>query len=170
MCPAALYEYCRIVLRCIEKPGNLNNFSWNTPHSSADSCVRKTCGVYREYPGLLLEGNFTSDSATNSKDLLFLAKNAFKDLSNPERNYSLTFIDISSLRGYEGQRLEIGTSIQLDVNEYVEEYGDLSQALSQFLFISDISYDLRKDSDINLTVNIIKYQDKLIQRLAKLIK
>lgn len=126
--------------------------------------------IYREYPGLLLEGNFTSDSATNSKDLLFLAKNAFKDLSNPERNYSLTFIDISSLRGYEGQHLEIGTSIQLDVNEYVEEYGDLSQALSQFLFISDISYDLRKDSDINLTVNIIKYQDKLIQRLAKLIK
>lgn len=126
--------------------------------------------IYREYPGLLLEGNFTSDSATNSKDLLFLAKNAFKDLSNPERNYSLTFIDISSLRGYEGQRLEIGTSIQLDVNEYLEEYGDLSQALSQFLFISDISYDLRKDSDINLTVNIIKYQDKLIQRLAKLIK
>lgn len=126
--------------------------------------------IYREYPGLLLEGNFTNDSATNSKDLLFLAKNAFKDLSNPERNYSLTFIDISSLRGYEGQHLEIGTSIQLDVNEYLEEYGDLSQALSQFLFISDISYDLRKDSDINLTVNIIKYQDKLIQRLAKLIK
>ena len=126
--------------------------------------------IYREYPGLLLEGNFTSDSATNSKDLLFLAKNAFKDLSNPERNYSLTFIDINSLRGYEEQKLEIGMSIQLDVNEYVEEYGDLSQALSQFLFISDISYDLRKDSDINLTVNIIKYQDKLIQRLAKLIK
>ena len=119
---------------------------------------------------MLLEGNYTNDSATDSKDLLLLAKNAFKDLSNPERNYSLTFIDINSLRGYEGQRLDIGTSIQLDINDYVEEYGDLSQALSQFLFISDISYDLRKDSDINLTVNIIKYQDKLIQRLAKLIQ
>ena len=126
--------------------------------------------IYQEYPGLLLEGNYTNDSVTDSKDLLLLAKNAFKDLSNPERNYSLTFIDINSLRGYEGQRLDIGTSIQLDINDYVEEYGDLSQALSQFLFISDISYDLRKDSDINLTVNIIKYQDKLIQRLAKLIK
>lgn len=126
--------------------------------------------IYQEYPGLLLEGNYTNEDAIDSKDLLFLAKNAFKDLSNPERNYSLTFIDIHSLRGYEGQKLTIGDSIQLDINDYVEEYGDLSQALSQFLFISDISYDLRKDSDINLTVNIIKYQDKLIQRLAKLIK
>lgn len=126
--------------------------------------------IYQEYPGLLLEGNYTNEDAIDSKDLLFLAKNAFKDLSNPERNYSLTFIDIHSLRGYEGQKLAIGDSIQLDINDYVEEYGDLSQALSQFLFISDISYDLRKDSDINLTVNIIKYQDKLIQRLAKLIK
>ena len=126
--------------------------------------------IYQEYPGLLLEGNYTNDSATNSKDLLLLAKNAFRDLSNPERNYSLTFIDINALRGYDGQKLSIGDSMQLDVNEYVEEYGDLSQALSQFLFISDISYDLRKDNDISLTVNIIKYQDKLIQRLAKLIK
>lgn len=126
--------------------------------------------IYQEYPGLLLEGNYTNEDAIDSKDLLFLAKNAFKDLSNPERNYSLTFIDIHSLRGYEGQKLAIGDSIQLDINDYIEEYGDLSQALSQFLFISDISYDLRKDSDINLTVNIIKYQDKLIQRLAKLIK
>jgi hypothetical protein len=126
--------------------------------------------IYQEYPGLLLEGKYTNEDAIDSKDLLFLAKNAFKDLSNPERNYSLTFIDIHSLRGYEGQKLAIGDSIQLDINDYVEEYGDLSQALSQFLFISDISYDLRKDSDINLTVNIIKYQDKLIQRLAKLIK
>jgi hypothetical protein len=126
--------------------------------------------IYQEYPGLLLEGNYTNEDAIDSRDLLFLAKNAFKDLSNPERNYSLTFIDIHSLRGYEGQKLAIGDSIQLDINDYIEEYGDLSQALSQFLFISDISYDLRKDSDINLTVNIIKYQDKLIQRLAKLIK
>ena len=126
--------------------------------------------IYQEYPGLLLEGSYTSEDATNSKDLLFLAKNAFRDLSSPERNYSLTLIDAHSLKGYIGQQLDIGDSIQLDVNEYVDKYGDLSQALSQYLFISDISYDLRKDNDINLTVNTIKYQDKLIQRLVKLIR
>ena len=71
---------------------------------------------------------------------------------------------------YRGQELKIGESILVDAEEYYDRRDDLQRALSQYLFITDLSYDLRKDSDISLTVNAIKYQDKLIQRLVKLIK
>ena len=93
-----------------------------------------------------------------------------KDLSQPERNYNISIIDLASLSGYEGQELCIGDSILLDADDYYEEYDDIKTTLSQYLFITDISYTLRKDSNISLTVNSIKYQEKLIQRLVKLIK
>ena len=45
---------------------------------------------------------------------------------------------------------------------------DLS--LIQYLYITDISYDLRQDDSIQLTVNSIKYRDKVIGELVKLIR
>jgi hypothetical protein len=71
---------------------------------------------------------------------------------------------------YLGQELKIGESILIDAEEYYDDPDDIYKSLSQYLFISDISYSLRKNSDIQVTVNTIKYQDKLIQRLVKLIK
>jgi hypothetical protein len=71
---------------------------------------------------------------------------------------------------YQGQELKIGEGILLDVDDYYDNYDDIYRSMSQYLFITDISYDLRRNDNVQLTVNNIKYQDKLIQRLAKLIK
>ena len=114
---------------------------------------------------------------------------AFKDKQKPERSYNISLIDAyntvqiktqeesdrwsnnkTSWTDYRGQELKIGDGILVDVEEYYDTPDNIYQDLSQYLFITDISYDLRKDSDINITVNTIKYQDKLIKRLAKLIK
>lgn len=126
--------------------------------------------IYQNFPGIILENTFSNNEATTSEELYVLAKNAFKDMSNPERNYSITLIDNSSLKGYHGQEVLVGDGILLDVEEYYDEYDDVRKTLSQYLFITDISYNLRSDNDIQLTVNTIKYQEKLIQRLVKLIK
>ena len=89
----------------------------------------------------------------------------------PERGYSISLINnIDQFYGYKGQELKIGDSIRLKANEFYDGFDDISSSLNQLLFITDIKYNLRKDTDINLTVNAIKYQDKLIQRLAKLIQ
>ena len=79
-------------------------------------------------------------------------------------------IDVHSLTGYIGQELKPGQGILLDASEYYDEYDDLYTALSQYLFITDVSYSLRSDADINITVNSIKYQEKLLQSLVKLIR
>jgi hypothetical protein len=126
--------------------------------------------LYKFFPGIILETTYNNPDATTSQDLFTLATNYFKDLSRPERGYSISVIDAASLSGYKGQELHIGDAIQLDAEEFYDEYDAIKKTLSQYLFITDISYDLRKDSDIQLTVNSIKYQEKLIQRLVKLIK
>ena len=125
--------------------------------------------LYKFFPGLILETSYSNPDATTSQDLFTLATNYFRDLSRPERGYNISIIDAAKLLGYRGQELHIGDSIQVDAEEFYDEYDDVKKTLSQHLFITDISYDLRKDTDIQLTVNSIKYQDKLIQRLAKLI-
>ena len=126
--------------------------------------------IYTNYQGLLLEGTYANNNATTSQELYTLASYYMKDITQPEKGYNITIIDINSLEGYIGQELKIGSSIQINTNEYYDDYDDVAKAISQPLFITDISYELRKDSDIQLTVNIVKYQDKLIQRLVKLIK
>lgn len=140
--------------------------------------------LYKKYPGILLEDSYSNENATTSSDLYVLAKNAFKDKQEPERGYSISLIDaynsllintktdnnIKNWTRYLGQELKIGEGILIDVEEYYSDYDDIYKSLSQYLFITDISYGLRKDSDIQITVNTIKYQDKLIQRLVKLIK
>lgn len=126
--------------------------------------------LYSNFSGIILESTYENKNATTSSDLFTLATNAFKDLSEPERNYNISIIDIPNLQGYIGQELSIGDSILVDSEDFYNENDDVKKTLSQYLFITDISYDLRKDSDISLTVNSIKYQEKLIQRLVKLIK
>lgn len=127
--------------------------------------------IYSKYPAMMLESKYSNTDAIDSKQLLMLAKNYFKDLSAPERGYSITLIDnINSCIGYKGQELKIGDSIRLRANEFYEGFDDISSSLNQLLFITDIKYTLRKDADISLTVNAIKYQNKLIKRLARLIQ
>ena len=127
--------------------------------------------LYKTYPSIILESAYTDSDAVSSQDLMTLATNVFKDKANPERGYTVSLINnIAEYKGYHGQELEIGSSIRLNVDDFYHTYDDIYDSLNQLLFITDIKYNLRKDTDITLTVNSIKYQDKLIQRLAKLIK
>lgn len=126
--------------------------------------------VYRDYPNILLETSFSYSKATTSEELLRMAQLAMRDKTKPEEQYNLSLIDIYSLQGYVGQRIKIGDSIAVKASEFYDEVDDLYQALTKYLFITDIKYNLRNDSDINITVNTIKYQDKLLQQLVKLIR
>lgn len=99
-----------------------------------------------------------------------MAQLAMKDKTQTENSYSLSLIDTHSLHGYRGQKIKIGDSIALEVNDFYDKLDDLYKLLSQYLFITDISYSLRSDADISVTVNTIKYQDKLLQQLVKLIR
>lgn len=126
--------------------------------------------ISRNYSGLLLENSFSTKQATNWKELSLASKNAFKDLSHPESSYNLSVLDFRKLKEYQGQEFFIGQGIKIAAEDFSEPTDWTQKILSQYLFISDISYSLRSDADIQLTVNNIKYQDKLIQRLVKLIK
>lgn len=126
--------------------------------------------LYTRYPGIFLENTFSNDDVRSSSQLYEMANLFFKDYKNPEKNYSITTIDMASLKGYTGQEITIGSSILVNSLEYFDAVDAAYRATDQYLFVSDISYTLRQDSDINLTVNSIKYQDKLIQRLVKLIR
>lgn len=126
--------------------------------------------MYKKYGYLLLENVYTNEDATNSADLLKMAQLYFKDLNTPERAYNITVIDTASLMNYNGAEIRLGDGIQVRANEFYNEYDSIYQSLSQILFVSDIGYSLRNVTDISLTVNDIKYSDKMIQRLAKLLR
>jgi hypothetical protein len=126
--------------------------------------------IYREYPNVLLETNFSYNKATTSDELLRMAKLAMRDKTNPEEQYSMSILDFYNIHGYKGQKIKIGDSIALAANDFYDENDDLYHSLTKYLFITDISYSLRSDSDIKITVNTVKYQDKLLQQLVKLIR
>ena len=126
--------------------------------------------LYTRYPGIFLENTYSNEDARSSQQLLQMAKLAFKDYTSPEKQYNITVIDAASLQGYEGQELHIGDGILLNTSDYYDTVDETYRALNQYLFISDISYNLRTDTDIALTVNNIKYQDKLLQSIVKLIR
>ena len=126
--------------------------------------------LHHLYPHLFFEGVFEYPTATTSRELYEMANYYFKEKSRPETNYSITVLDAYSLKGYNGEELKIGHPILVDAREYTSENASIKNSIDQYLFITDISYDLRSDTNINLTVNSIKYDDKLIQKLAKLIR
>lgn len=132
--------------------------------------VQLWTSIYNDYPFLLLEDNYSYPLATTSSELLKMSEFIFKGKKQPEKNYTMSLIDINSLKGYVGQELFPGQGIAIDANQYYDEDDDIYQALSQYLFITDVSYDLRDDASINITVNSIKYQEKLLQSLVKLIR
>jgi len=126
--------------------------------------------LYNQYGYIILESTYKNESATNSVDLLKLAQLAFKDYAKPEASYNITVIDSTALSNYQGDEIRVGDGIRINAEEYWDLYDQVHQDLSQYLFITSLSYELRKATDISLGVDTIKYQDKLIQKLVKLIK
>ena len=126
--------------------------------------------LHHMYSHLFFEGVFEYPTATSSEELYNMSMYYFKEKSKPEVNYSITVLDAYSLKGYNGEELRVGHPILVDATEYSFEDWDIKKSIDQYLFITDISYSLRSDTNISLTVNSIKYDDKLIQKLAKLIR
>lgn len=127
--------------------------------------------IYIKYPNLIYEQSYVNEDVTSSKELLTMAQWAFRDYSQPESNYNISVIDSNTLKGYKGQELAIGDGIEVNATELYDDAGsDIYKSLVQYLYVTDISYDLRQDDNIQLTVNSIKYRDKVIGELVKLIR
>ena len=134
---------------------------------------------------MVLQDSYENTNATTSSELLKMAQYAFKNLNKPEAEYSLAVIHSNELkvlmpredyygkleyRSYYGQEIRLGDGIKIDAQAYYNEYDQIYNSLSQYLFISKISYSLRNPIDISLTVNDVQYEDKIVQRLVKLMK
>lgn len=126
--------------------------------------------IYTLYPGVLLEQTYKNDNVSSSIELLKMAQMAFEGYKSLETQYSITMIDLAHLHGYQGQEFRIGMPIEIDAEEYYDEFDDIKRSLQQYLYITDLSYTLRQDKDISITVNSIKYQDKVIKELIRLIR
>lgn len=147
---------------------NYNPVQYRQAQEEHDAIWRQ---IYTKYPNLIYEQSYTNEDATSSKELLTMAQWAFKDHLQPESNYNISVIDSNTLKGYKGQELAIGDGIEVNATELYDDAGsDIYKSLVQYLYITDISYDLRQDDNIQLTVNSIKYRDKVIGELVKLIR
>lgn len=143
--------------------------------------------IYTSFPGLILEKDYSNEDAGTSEELYLSAEAYFKDMHRPSYTYNVSTIDVNKLFSYnsdysngdvhrfgpvdyEHQEIKIGDSILLNAAEITTEFDEVYDAFTKYLFVTDKSYSLRNDSDVSLTVDVLKYQDKLIQKLAKLIK
>lgn len=126
--------------------------------------------IYLNYPNIILEEVYSDSDAISSNDLLKGARNYLRQYYQPENNYDVSIINRGDLEG-PGFVPEIGQGILMNASYYAQIASrNFTSAIQQYLFVTDISYTLRSNSDIKLTVNSIKYSDKLIQRMAKLIR
>ena len=126
--------------------------------------------IYNTYGNVILENSYNNSTAVNAEELYTAASNYFKDKAAPEKQYNISVIDIYSLKGYNNQKIQVTDQIRLAGQDFYDEMDELKDLINQPLFVSEISYSLRSDGDIKLTVNTIKYQDKLIRKLVSLIK
>lgn len=126
--------------------------------------------IYNTYGNVILENSYNNSTAVNAEELYVAASNYFKDKAAPEKQYNISVIDIYSLKGYNNQKIQVTDQIRLAGQDFYDEMDELKDLINQPLFVSEISYSLRSDGDIKLTVNVIKYQDKLIRKLVSLIK
>lgn len=126
--------------------------------------------LYKNFGNYLLENSYTDSLATNSEDLYNATMAFFKDQCAPEKSYDLSIIDIYALKGYTGQEVKVTDQIRIASQDFYQELDELKDILDQVLFVKEVQYKLRSDTDIKLSVNIIKYQDKMIKRLVKLIR
>lgn len=118
---------------------------------------------------MFLEATYKNELATTPELLYSAAFNKFQELSNPEPEYSITAIDLKNITGIDLYQLELGDQIRIEDNLIEQKPDQLKRLLQQRLFISKIDYTLRSDDNIKITVNPVKYDDVLLERLVKLL-
>jgi hypothetical protein len=139
--------------------------------------------MYTTYDNLIVENTYTNDSALTPQLLLKAAQNKFNELSEPEPNYNVSMLDVYNENASIRSNIEITDQIHLNTQEtgFVLEYNEYNALpktinkdkliclLNKTLFITGISYSLRTDEKVSITVNPVRYGDILIDRLAKLL-
>jgi len=160
------YEMMLIAL----KNGNYKDYTPQEYENSLLEHNNQWYKIYRLYPSIIIEQSYKNEDALDSETLYNMSKLAFEDYKDIERQYNITMIDIKHLKGYIGQEIKIGDGIQIEADEYYDEFDEIKNSLQQYLFVTDESYSLRKDSDVSLTVNIVRYKDKIVKELLKLIR
>ena len=125
--------------------------------------------LYQKYSNVIIENYYEDTTATTAELLLENARTKFELLSRPEPTYNLAMIDIYNLNNAGLNKVEITDKILLDSKVIEDKPGELQQLLNEQLYVSSISYNLRSDAEINLTVNPVRYDDVLLKRFVKLL-
>ena len=93
----------------------------------------------------------------------------FKDVYKPEAQYSLGMIDIYNIKNALATSIQLTDKILIEYEFFENKPTQIQNLLKEPLYITGISYSLRSDTDIEITVNSIKYTDKLISRLGQFV-
>jgi hypothetical protein len=88
----------------------------------------------------------------------------FHKYKQPLDTYGITYLDISKIIGQNVNMISVGDYI--NIQNY--NLGIIEQYNNE-LKVTSISRDLRKSSDIQLTVDRIRSTDSIIEKLIKLI-
>jgi hypothetical protein len=112
---------------------------------------------YREY---LREGYYENTIESNSFNLYLQGLLVSKEHFSPQEDYSLSYINSSDLVGINLKAISVGDFIKIRG----EKLGILNSSQNELQVVS-ISENLRNDKDVSLTVNKIRRNDILVQKL-----
>lgn len=128
--------------------------------------------LYEKYPSIFQATTYTNDDAANSEILYEAANNQFKDYSTPEPSYNLALMDILSLNNLDPYNIRVGDQIKINyqsTNKILNYNDELDNLMTNKLYVSSISYALRSDESLTVTVAASKFTDLLNKRLARIL-
>lgn len=156
--------YAAVLCMEVVQPKKLENY-----YNALDERDGIWTKIYEKY-GHLIQENYYEDSTSTTPELLLEnARIQFEFLSKPEPNYAVSIIDIYNIDNTGLNKIEITDQISIESDIIESKPNEIRRLLSEKLYVSGISHDLRSDADISLIVNPIRYDDKLIKRLVKLL-
>lgn len=125
--------------------------------------------LYTDYPAIFREGNFSTNSVSDAKELYKSAKSYLDSVSNPEYTYSISVMDTHNITKNKTLSILLGDQIKIDMSEDIYGKNILNKAMKEPLYVTSISKDLRSDGDISLEVSVTKATDIMLTRFAKIL-
>lgn len=143
----------------------------------------------------MIENTYEDTSSLTPSLLLKAAQQKFQELREPEPNYNVSMLDVYNDDLQLNGKLIISDQIGLSLSEtdfvvgedrsyteYITKYdangeaipeavkfNKLKQLIMKTLFVTEISYSLRQDQSVTITVNPVRYSDIMLDRLVKLL-